>query len=553
MHPDPSQHPRAFVSNSNVSMSGSILSPAADVVANPQGSSLDTHSSLSFGSPLPGQDSCPPPGVVQPSSGNPGSSPIMASPKAQPSQLGYPMQVGHAPVANRRNSEMMSYSSSQPTQPGYPVQVGQAALTNRGNSEMMPISSGQPLQPGYPVQVGQAALTNRGNSEMMPISSGQPLQPGYPVQVGQAALTNRGNSEMMPISSGQPLQPGYPVQVGQAALTNRGNSEMMPISSGQPLQPGYPVQVGQAALTNRGNSEMMPISSGQPLQPGYPVQVGHAPVTNRGYSEMMSYSSGQLSQPGYPMQAGHASMASRNSEMMAYDSSQPSQPGHPTGIPAGNPYNSPHGLPVQPGYPVSSAPPMPPGSPPRLFYNDTDQVNPSSGEQAPPMMPSSPGHNRQGRRRSTILPAKQFDPDWDAGVFGCFGDVGVCCDVICCYFCDQARLYSAHVDNRPDHCNGTVCFCLFAGTAISSAICFVPLAAIGYTCWLRESIRSFYGIDGNCCYDLLASLFCNPCATCQMHRELSRRGTSPGTTCCAPRINYEFARRITKVHVHPAT
>eukprot|EP01100_Stratorugosa_tubuloviscum_P014772 TRINITY_DN807_c1_g1_i1.p1 TRINITY_DN807_c1_g1~~TRINITY_DN807_c1_g1_i1.p1 ORF type:complete len:110 (-),score=34.90 TRINITY_DN807_c1_g1_i1:115-414(-) len=45
---------------------------------------------------------------------------------------------------------------------------------------------------------------------------------------------------------------------------------------------------------------------------------------------------------------------------------------------------------------------------------------------------------------------------------------------------------------------------------------------------LRNIVREGYGIEGNCLYDILLSVFCYPCAIVQTHQEIKSRGARRG-------------------------
>jgi Cys-rich protein (TIGR01571 family) len=56
------------------------------------------------------------------------------------------------------------------------------------------------------------------------------------------------------------------------------------------------------------------------------------------------------------------------------------------------------------------------------------------------------------------------------------------------------------------------------GPCLLGVVCCCIGAAIN-----RGKIRTYYEIDGNCCVDLLAHIFCSPCAASQEYREVKTR------------------------------
>eukprot|EP01061_Rhynchopus_euleeides_P044379 TRINITY_DN7780_c0_g1_i2.p2 TRINITY_DN7780_c0_g1~~TRINITY_DN7780_c0_g1_i2.p2 ORF type:complete len:143 (+),score=49.51 TRINITY_DN7780_c0_g1_i2:142-570(+) len=117
--------------------------------------------------------------------------------------------------------------------------------------------------------------------------------------------------------------------------------------------------------------------------------------------------------------------------------------------------------------------------------------------------------------------------DWSTGVCGCMGDTGVCCDVICCPMCQLARTAAA-IEGRSNDANWGCCVIMTLATGCLGYI--VPWCV---TCNQRGKIRGQYGLAGGSCGDCIVTMFCEPCAQCQHHKELLIRGTAPGHCCCA--------------------
>ncbi|XP_006817787.1 uncharacterized protein LOC102801122 [Saccoglossus kowalevskii] len=95
-------------------------------------------------------------------------------------------------------------------------------------------------------------------------------------------------------------------------------------------------------------------------------------------------------------------------------------------------------------------------------------------------------------------------PQWKNGLFGCFGDVGLC---IFTFFlpCWTAGRNAEGVGKS----------CL-----IHSLLCLVPV--LGWVCQsgVRREIREQRTIAGTCCNDYLVHIFCGCCALIQENQEL---------------------------------
>eukprot|EP01059_Diplonema_ambulator_P004706 TRINITY_DN14421_c0_g2_i2.p1 TRINITY_DN14421_c0_g2~~TRINITY_DN14421_c0_g2_i2.p1 ORF type:complete len:209 (+),score=23.42 TRINITY_DN14421_c0_g2_i2:72-629(+) len=120
---------------------------------------------------------------------------------------------------------------------------------------------------------------------------------------------------------------------------------------------------------------------------------------------------------------------------------------------------------------------------------------------------------------------------WAAGVCDCFQDMGLCCDVLCCSCCQAGRIWSAATESRPDHMSVPVCCGLLVAEYFIGG-----LANCLLTMYLRDNVRHKYGIMGDGCDDCCMSFWCTPCVMCQLHRELSKRGVTPGHVCCEPSV-----------------
>eukprot|EP00659_Diplonema_papillatum_P020379 gene20379-31357_t len=142
--------------------------------------------------------------------------------------------------------------------------------------------------------------------------------------------------------------------------------------------------------------------------------------------------------------------------------------------------------------------------------------------------------------------------EWHLQLFGCFQDLGLCCDSVLCYTCMMGRIYATEVQGRTGEMSvgftamwcGAYCFRIAAcvpmgllyspmGSVYASlALTFSAIGAsvqIGYAWLLRERIRTQHQINGDACEDCLVASACAPCAARQHHRELAVHGRDPGT------------------------
>eukprot|EP01064_Diplonema_japonicum_P039177 TRINITY_DN975_c0_g2_i2.p1 TRINITY_DN975_c0_g2~~TRINITY_DN975_c0_g2_i2.p1 ORF type:complete len:189 (+),score=45.56 TRINITY_DN975_c0_g2_i2:54-569(+) len=125
---------------------------------------------------------------------------------------------------------------------------------------------------------------------------------------------------------------------------------------------------------------------------------------------------------------------------------------------------------------------------------------------------------------------------WEAGVCDCFQDIGLCCDVCFCTCCQAGRIYDAAFEHKPDSFNVPVCLLM-----VGASYFFGAIATCVFSMCMRDKVRTSYGIMGDGCDDCCMSFWCAPCVMCQVHRELSKRGTPPGYICCEPSIKYSNA------------
>ena len=116
------------------------------------------------------------------------------------------------------------------------------------------------------------------------------------------------------------------------------------------------------------------------------------------------------------------------------------------------------------------------------------------------------------------------NPEFTTGIFGCFSDINGCLDNVVCYPCMVGRHCEA-VEGNPNTPNTMWCL----GTLVA---CFVfPIALLPIAPCLRTKLRERHGITGGCLGDWVCGVFCAPCTTCQINRELTIRNTWPGGAC----------------------
>ncbi|XP_071169966.1 cornifelin homolog B-like isoform X2 [Mytilus edulis] len=91
--------------------------------------------------------------------------------------------------------------------------------------------------------------------------------------------------------------------------------------------------------------------------------------------------------------------------------------------------------------------------------------------------------------------------NWTTGLFDCFSDCKTC---VISYLCLPCMV-----------CNIAV--------RLGDGAC-MPYVVPGSTITMRTRLRTLGGIQGSICNDCLVMSFCEPCAICQMSRELNNMG-----------------------------
>ncbi|XP_073156833.1 protein PLANT CADMIUM RESISTANCE 2-like [Henckelia pumila] len=106
---------------------------------------------------------------------------------------------------------------------------------------------------------------------------------------------------------------------------------------------------------------------------------------------------------------------------------------------------------------------------------------------------------------------------WNTGLFGCHGDMKICCKTFFCPCITASEIVEIITEGTTSTREALVILGLFSMTYCMWA----------YTCFNRTIIRTRFNIKGSPCNDCLAHGFCLPCALCQEYRELDHRGFDP--------------------------
>ena len=94
--------------------------------------------------------------------------------------------------------------------------------------------------------------------------------------------------------------------------------------------------------------------------------------------------------------------------------------------------------------------------------------------------------------------------NWEHGLFGCFGNIGVC---IITFFC-------------PCYIQGKIGGAVGSSCLLCGCIQLIPIAGELCAINLRKKVRAARNIDGSCLYDCLAVWCCYFCVLCQSAREV---------------------------------
>ena len=102
----------------------------------------------------------------------------------------------------------------------------------------------------------------------------------------------------------------------------------------------------------------------------------------------------------------------------------------------------------------------------------------------------------------TVPTVKGGSGNWKYELCGCLGNPLACLYVCFCPPCAAGEIFSGD-------CFG--CSCIMG-------CCLFQMCSVCYPCLFTGPVRRRYGINGNCCCDLLLCMFC--LIPCQMTREL---------------------------------
>ena len=106
---------------------------------------------------------------------------------------------------------------------------------------------------------------------------------------------------------------------------------------------------------------------------------------------------------------------------------------------------------------------------------------------------------------------------------GCFDDLSLCCDTICCP-CYQVGHQYAAIQGRPHSNSGCECMCSN----------FLPILLPMYASCIRCKTSNKYNLGESCCLSTVIGCCVPMCSLCQTGRELNYRGTNPGGCMCTP-------------------
>lgn len=113
---------------------------------------------------------------------------------------------------------------------------------------------------------------------------------------------------------------------------------------------------------------------------------------------------------------------------------------------------------------------------------------------------------------------------YSTGLCSCLDDRGSCYDAVFCTICQINQIAHA-VEYKPDRCACQTCYDV-------SSVC-VCCATYNNRFMMHVA---FYPetFEKEECDDLCKSIWCFPCAICQLNRELTLRGMKPSGFCCRP-------------------
>ncbi|KAI3683338.1 hypothetical protein L1987_83841 [Smallanthus sonchifolius] len=115
-------------------------------------------------------------------------------------------------------------------------------------------------------------------------------------------------------------------------------------------------------------------------------------------------------------------------------------------------------------------------------------------------------------------------PEWSTGIGDC-GDCPTTCLITCCFPCVTFGQIAEVLDEGKSSCA--------AQGFIYGALMMVSCHWL-YACMFREKLQAKYGLPSDPCNDCCVHFCCDPCALCQEHEELRRRGLDPSKGWIGP-------------------
>lgn len=155
---------------------------------------------------------------------------------------------------------------------------------------------------------------------------------------------------------------------------------------------------------------------------------------------------------------------------------------------------------------------------------------PHQQQQQQPQWQQGPQHHGQQPSYQppvygVIVQQTRGPPDWQEKLCGCTEDTDICCEEFWCCYCHLGFMHS-YLDTGAKDIHliawGALCIDVFFTGGIARCL---------YLMHVRNTIVGRYYIEEGGCKTCLLATFCGACASCQMHREMHRRGDFTGGLC----------------------